>query len=321
MDIPNRMQTIFSKVFFAIIFTATCFALYAAFRWLAEPVGGRYRRFETFLTSAKKTAATGGESQGTIEISANSFISRRIEIRNPQSNALVAIISKAAFDECGVLTGDYEQKDRGHPHYIDYVNGWERGQCCGKPGLRADPEVVINAAARHFGVKGIEVTNAFGPSRNFRLERGRDYVASAWMKQVWGDVALERGMVIEADYRRQDLAAQPWPIRLTDRPVRCSGELKVERHDDGWCYIEIAIPASKDLTHELWREGYRFVRLWIGAPNGDGHGGDATVYIDDIRFYPADSEARSFYYADNPATPMACVGTDNSIETCNDFDL
>jgi hypothetical protein len=122
-------------------------------------------------------------------------------------------------------------------------------------------------------------------------------------------------MVMDVDYRRLSPSSRQWPLWLSQEARPCSGELRVEKHDNGWNYCELSVPASKDLA-DLWEDGWRYARLYVGAPNGDGRGGDATVYVDDIRFYPVGSMVKSFYYKGKSTKPETCVGPDNTVVDC-----
>ena len=81
--------------------------------------------------------------------------------------------------------------------------------------------------------------------------------------------------------------------------------------------------AVEFLGHEtafLWNDGCRYARVYVGAPAGDGHGGNATVYIDDIRFRPVDARVCSFYYDAKIRNRIACIGPNNFPIPCGDVE-
>jgi len=307
--------TVLRRIVFPLVFLATVAGTYALVRYLMEPLPGGHRRFE-LLVSGPAPLDARGEGRGGRAATGDALSTGVCEIYNPVSGARVATVTDARFQECGVLTGDYDQKDPDCPSFIDYENGWERGQGTDDTALHTDPEVVVNSAARHFGTKGIEITNAFGPSRNFRLEPGRDYVFSAWIKPLGAKLPLVRGTVIDVDYRKPLRSATEWPLLVGPDVVQCSGELQVRKFDDGWSHVRLPVPASKDLTPLLWKRGWQYARVYVGVPNGDGAGGDAILYVDDIRFYPADSKVHSYYHDRNSASPDVCVGPENVEVPC-----
>jgi len=207
---------------------------------------------------------------------------------------------------------------------LDDVNGWERGQ--GKtddgqipPGV---PAVVVTTEAKHFGDKGLKVTNAWGPSRNFKLVRGRNYELSAWMRVAEGSnsVPFARHVVMNADYRKRlnttenedfPIEVEPW---TADNPgLTCSGVVSVTEETDGWKRVVMTIPAKDDISQEQWENGYQYVRVWVGCPSGNGNGADATVYVDDIRFVPSDGLAVTTYYDQEVGLPKAVVDENSNV--------
>lgn len=210
-------------------------------------------------------------------------------------NRVIATVKNARFFESGVYTCDYDANPG--TGYLDKSNGWDRGQ--GNDAGLTSPEVVLVAAPTHFGTKSLKVKHAYGPTRNFRLFKDnngkiRDYVLSAWIKP--NGVPLTKNMIMGADYRKKVYNTSWWPIELVsgtvENPIPVSGQLKAVPKTDGWYYVELSIPASKDLANVNWNDEWG-VRLWVGAPNGPL---DSYINIDDIRFYPKDALVETNYY-------------------------
>ena len=210
-------------------------------------------------------------------------------------NRVIATVKNARFFESGVYTCDYDANPG--TGYLDKSNGWERGQ--GNDAGLSSPEVAFVTTPTHFGAKCLKVKHAYGPSRNFRLfkdnsGRIRDYVLSAWIKL--NGVPVEKNMVMGADYRKKVYNTAWWPIELVsatvETPIPVSGQLKAVPKADGWYYVELSIPASKDLASVNWDDEWG-VRLWVGAPYGPS---GSYVYVDDIRFYPTDALVATNYY-------------------------
>lgn len=210
-------------------------------------------------------------------------------------NKIIAKVKNARFFESGVYTCDYNANPG--TNYLDKSNGWEQGQY-NDSGF-SSPEVIIISTPTHFGTKCIKVKHAYGPNRNFKLfkdsnGRIRDYILSARIKT--SGVPLQKNMVMGADYRKIDTSTTFWPIDLVsatkETPVPVSGQMKVVPKADGWNYVELSIPASKDLASFNWNDGWG-VHLWVGAPNGPA---GSFIYIDDIRFYPTNALVTTNYY-------------------------
>ncbi|HMA64173.1 MAG TPA: hypothetical protein VKO63_03200, partial [Chitinispirillaceae bacterium] len=81
----------------------------------------------------------------------------------------IASITGGTWDECAVFTGDYD--DGVDPDYFDKENGWGKG--AGNEAGLLNAESRVCEEAKHFGNKGVKVTNAFGPTRAIKLEKGR----------------------------------------------------------------------------------------------------------------------------------------------------
>jgi hypothetical protein len=238
-------------------------------------------------------------------------------IRGNGNEFVTGEIANADFKVSSVLTGDYDEGGS----YLDRDDAWERGQekasGCTAPGSAL---VCIDSSARHFGESGIIVRNAYGPSRNFKLQPNTDYILSCWMKVASGNVNLVKNTVIGVDYRRHN-GTEVWPLNLYSASmvstIGCSGVLNVKDGRNGWKYLELSVPATEDINSDKWSSGYQYARVWIGAPNGNGRGGDATVYIDDIRFYPNNAVVKTYYHNKALSKPIAFVDENNNAKYYN----
>jgi hypothetical protein len=225
----------------------------------------------------------------------------------------IGSVSNAKFTECGIFTGDYDNNEDG---FFDKENGWRRGAFNENSSLPSNSaESRVCEEAKHFGKKGIKVTNAFGPSRVFKLEKGMDYILSAWIKVQNGTVPLREGMVMGLDYRRASSPDDVWPIEVypatQQNTLSCSGVATSKTYSN-WNYVEMKIPASTDISNANWDNGFQYASLWVGVPNGSGNGQSATIYIDDIRFYPTNAFVGTIYYDTYSMLPILTVDANNN---------
>jgi hypothetical protein len=224
----------------------------------------------------------------------------------------IGSIANAKFEECGVFTCDYDNVENS---FFDMENGWRRGDFNEENPRLTGAESRVCEEARHFGKKGVKVTNAFGPSRVFKLEKGKDYILSAWIQNVNGIVPLREHMVMGVDYRQRKNAEGVWPIEVyssVERTTRgCSGKVTAKPYGN-WNYVEMKIPASEDINEADWNAGYQFASVWVGVPHGAGNQQSATVYIDDIRFYPSKSLVATTYYDTYTLSPILTVDANNN---------
>ena len=236
---------------------------------------------------------------------------------------LSGTVANADYRECGVFTGDY---DVARGSWLDYENGWARGN--GKiaegqipPGA---PSVQVVAEAKHLGDKGVKVTNAWGPSRNFRLQRNTNYELSAWLRVADGSnpVPFSRHIVMNVDYRKRlsTTAEEDFPIAVEartsgDSGPHCSGAISVAEEAGGWKRVVMTIPAKDDISESQWNNGYQYARVWVGCPAGDGSGSDATLYIDDVRFVPTDALASTAFYDLKWGNTRASVDANSNTRT------
>ena len=226
-------------------------------------------------------------------------------------------ISNARFDECGVYTCDYDLNETATNDgslCFDLENGWKKGGAVtGFPDLSVTE---IKAEAKHFGEKGLKVTNSFGAVRVFKLERDKDYVFSAWVKPILvaasnpATVPFEEGKIMNVTYRTSVDNGATWPLRVNPNipstpEIGSSGKLNYKQYGD-WYYIELSVPASKDLKKD-WENGYQYAVAWVGCPGGNGAGQSATVYVDDIRFNPKGALVSSTYYDQKWYQPVLSI--------------
>ncbi len=166
---------------------------------------------------------------------------------------------------------------------------------------------------KHFGEASLHVKNAFGPSRNCRLEKGRNYILSVWVKV--GELTPGDNLILSGNYRWLNNSTMPWPIEsgLTSNGVAPT-PVSVTNTNGDWVYKKLYVPASTDLADEDWDTKYWFFTLFIGNP----YGGEA--WIDDIRFYPTDGFVASTYYKRNFQIPIVSVNSKNVPGTIIEYD-
>ena len=220
-------------------------------------------------------------------------------VRGHNDLSLVGRIANAYFDECGILTGDYDQSEIMKYNYkgyqspaFDAQNGWRKGGAT----LAEDGEGL-------WGNTCIKVVDNYGPTRSFRIYPNTDYIMSAWVK-VKASTENNR-FVMGGDYRKTDDTGFPYymPLRPegggpTDQ-FRSFGvsaakiQAPVESNDEKWQYVELRIPAISDLNND---DGWYALVFYGTPPSKDGTIKGGTAYLQDLRFYPADAVAKSTYY-------------------------
>lgn len=225
----------------------------------------------------------------------------------------VATIENADFYEASVFTGTYDDDQES---YFDKCNGWEHssGNAAGGNGTVRVVTPAINDANGnpypvHFGQGCVNVNNAWGPTRNCKLVKGRDYVMSAWVH-----AHSETGTVrMHGDYRKvakDSDAAKEWPMPVANltKLKDISAEPIIRTFGDtgpGWVYVQLSIPASTDLASEDWDNYDWYARMYVGCPTG----GEAL--IDDVRFYPIGAVVTSMYYDQASMKPIHTIGPNN----------
>jgi hypothetical protein len=212
----------------------------------------------------------------------------------------ISTVVNSSFKECGVFTCDYDlNEDIG---WFDKLNGWEKPE-----GAELAPQGNDGSYVHHFGNKCVKVTNSFGPTRNFKIEKGKDYIASAWVACA----STATKVIVCTDYRSaaktENLVFPFQGINGHDpKPTTISGAY--ESNLAFWKHLEIVIHAKDDLASVDWNSTDWFVRLFVGTLFKDDAGGPnvghGIAYIDDIRFYPADAHLTTTYYDPKWAQPI-----------------
>lgn len=235
---------------------------------------------------------------------------------HPNMSAVTGVISNADYKEASVYNCNYVDYITSYAGenstYLDAESKWciSINQFSGLE----DPKVELSDNESIFGDYSIYVKNAIGVRRNFRLKEGRDYILSAWVKPV-APLTPSKGDMIHVDYRRNAIGSTGWPIELKsslpiggETPKNCTGNLEVIPKEDGWYYVEMSIPFTKDLDHDDHMDGWFNAYVAIGAPNG------GEVYINDIRFYPEDAIVKTFYYDQELGVPVTFVDENNKVK-------
>jgi hypothetical protein len=197
----------------------------------------------------------------------------------------------ASFDECGILNGDYDLNEAietggASSQYFDKANGWEKAGG------------VLNSTQSRFGNNSIYVENAFGPTRNFKIYPGKDYILSAWVKVISGKLTMG------GDYRKLAAGATTdFPFSLGSHQ-KDFGNIPIvvqSTPEAGWQYVELKIPAATDLSGNDW-----YARIFVGTPEG------GMAYINDVRLYPSDALVTSAYFDPTFRRTIARVDANNN---------
>jgi hypothetical protein len=203
-------------------------------------------------------------------------------------NLLIANVLRAQYDECAFYTGDYN--DGIDSRYLDKENGWEK--CASS----------LSNVKTHFGEQSVYVdlaagTQNFGPSRNIKIYKGKKYIFSAW-------VYVERGdFILSGDYRHLLNNTIPFTVSATVHsfppsvPATATGK---------WQYVELVLDPSVAISEQEWNDHEWAVRVYAGLPNG------VKAYIDDIRFYPANSLPTTTFYNSYWRSPIMAVDVQNN---------
>jgi hypothetical protein len=203
-------------------------------------------------------------------------------------------VTNARWEECGVYTCDYQTGS--DADYFDFDNGWEKGP--GNDNTLPDPPVSTIVSPGHFGVSCVQVNNAFGPTRNCRLQKGRDYIMSAWVKVNSGKAWMH------GDFHKIEKSADiNWPVRGGLQGVSGYFEHAEQGNTTGrWVLMKMKIPAKTLLSAEDWNTYNFYARVYVGSVTG------GEVFIDDIRFAPTDAFMASTYY--DPTMKQAIISLD-----------
>jgi YD repeat-containing protein len=224
-------------------------------------------------------------------------------VYHPRMNAVTSVIQNASFEECGVFTCDYDENGKVSADYFDRDNGWEKS-----PGTE-----LSDAAHAHFGKRSMKVVDAFGPARTFKLTKGRDYIASAWVACP----STESSVMVCCDYRRastddpNNQVTFPYSALNSQVPRKVILSNNCISNATTWKRVEVILHPSIDIKDVEWHTTDWFVRLYVGTMYREKDGEDpkqhGTAYVDDIRFYPADARVNSYYYDQELAVPIAFV--------------
>lgn len=211
----------------------------------------------------------------------------------------IGAIKNATSYESGIFTGDYNLDQDA---FFDKFNGWE--QSVGNSNNITPCSVsLVGGNLAHFGDSCVKVVNSFGPTRNCRLTKGRDYVFSAWVKAEAGVLYLG------GDYRKILKSADVvWPVTSFNSSPNNGLFSTVGKSVTGpssWQKISLTIPVSKDLKDSNWTDYNWYARIFVGTPSG------GTAYIDDIRFHPIDAMATTTYYDSKWQQPVLAVDANN----------
>jgi hypothetical protein len=126
---------------------------------------------------------------------------------------------------------------------------------------------------------------------------------------------MEKGLVMDVNYRKSRDNGASWPFDVYPSNVQpeisSSGTINSKKYGD-WYFVQLPVPAKKDISDAQWNAGYQYAVVWVGCPNGNGAGGSAIVYVDDIRFYPKDAMVTSTYYDQKWYQPILSIDANNN---------
>jgi hypothetical protein len=220
---------------------------------------------------------------------------------------LVASVANARFDECGVLTGDYD--DGANPDYFDYQNAWEKAGA------------VLDDGTALWGQNSMKTVDCFGPTRNFKVYPNTDYIFSAWVR-VSAKTSADQKLVMWGDYRKLkpgapevmpfDLGdAEIVPFSVPPKTVDAPASADAEK----WQLIKLKIPASKDVSGADW-----YTRVFVGTPPGLAGGSGGTASLCDIRYYPEKAVVTSTYYDSKWLSPRVAIDANDHAGACISLD-
>lgn len=226
---------------------------------------------------------------------------------NPRANVVIGNVANSSFDECGIFTCDYMysmpyQKDSTtemeiDEKWYDVINGWERGKGNSNGGTGAISE--IDDIDNPFGLKCVYVKNAYGPTKNFKVYKGKTYILSAWVKINYNGSSLDTLKMV-AEHRKLAKTKPGWPIvkDSLSAPINYSVKTVLES-DHKWQFVEMEIPP---FSTDEW-----FVRVWIGNDKSP-----IDCNITDIRFYPKDAMVSTHYYDYKTGVKIVAVDQNNN---------
>jgi hypothetical protein len=219
-------------------------------------------------------------------------------INNPVTNAVIASISNAEYQQCAIYTADYEDysditnSDQSWKKlYFDKLNGWKLGDLSGTGAML---ELESPDGLSHFGLRCLHVKNSSGPVKEkIPVKLGSDYLFSAWICPANGNTNPIRFAV--SSY-----------IKGSECKDNCDNVV-TGLTSNKWQYVQFKIDKSK-----FPASAPNDVRLADIAVGNNSSGDVATdFYIQDIRFYPADALVSTFYYDYNLVVPVTFVDANN----------
>ena len=215
-------------------------------------------------------------------------------------------VANSSYDECAVYTCDYDAGGTAHPGHFDYQNAWVRGK-------RTGGTSEIDETSGHFGEASVHVVNSFGPTRNVNVDPSKDYIFSAWVRNGTGSEASGKvRFAVEIHNGEPGVGTQ---IGSYDHEE--TGLSATE-----WTFVEHRIRSSELASHLSSGsvEDIDWYRIWIGNNSPDTEVPSVDVYMDDIRFFPADGMVSTVYYNMEWRKPMLTVDANNNPSRFMTFD-
>jgi hypothetical protein len=208
----------------------------------------------------------------------------------------IANIANARFDECAVLTGDYDDKRNGSLY--DKENDWEK---CAS---------VLSNQRKHFGMKSVHInlhkgSDEFGPSRSIKIYQDKEYIFSCWVYVVSGMFELN------GDYRK--LLNNSIPFQTSQRVYGFPSKATIGQTGK-WEFISLRLTPSNVISANEWNDNWA-VRVYAGGP-----GYDVEAYIDDIRFHPVNALVSTTYYDTLLHLPIMSVDANNQPGNSVEYD-
>ena len=213
----------------------------------------------------------------------------------------IASITGAKYEECAVLTCDYDNNDESGK-YFDGDNGWSKG-------IRSGGNCLLTQYY-HFGTSAILVENCFGPTKNIKIDHTKDYMFSAWFSNEDPSKFALMAVEFHSDYPNGDETL----IGAWNKPINdLSDDWEMQEH-----LIESSKLAEHITNQNFAPEDIKYYRIWIG--NKPGNDPECRFKVDDIRFHPAKAMVKTFYYDKYWGKPIVAVGANNDPSKKISFD-
>lgn len=261
----------------------------------------RWRRIESYtyqnsrLVQENRFKAPKDDFSSRIFID-NGNVTSKLNVVGYSFQENVAEIRNAHYYEAGVLTCDYDLGEDGN--YIDPENKWERGAGnSGNGPSEIKVELIDNDEC--VGTSAILVQNAYGPSKNFILNK-KDYLFTAWVKNL-DNIDIKKGIIIGGDYRVGQVQNQTFNFNGTHYKDVANSNIKILKTlDNGWTLISWIIEATKDISESEWENFSNsnervYFRGWVGCPQLNNTS-SAKILVKDIRFHPKDATVETIYF-------------------------